>query len=360
MNMNRLINRRDALGMLGTVAATGTRVLGNSTGSASSPKTQLGVVIYALGVLRRRLKSQNATRDLFDAQEFLDCCHNLGAGGIQAQLGILNPDACKRLRTKAEQYGMFIEGIVEPPFQDADVKRFEAEIHTAAQVAAKAVRTVILPGRRYERFKSLNEYRQFAERGRQALKRAAPIVERHSVRLAVENHKDQRLEERLSLLRELKCPFIGACVDTGNSFALLEDPVSVVEALAPYAFSVHLKDQAVQEYDEGFLLADVALGDGFLDLQKMVDVLRSAQPNVHFSLETITRDPLKVPCLADRYWPTFADIRGKDLAQTLRVVRKNAAISLPQISNSSLEEQVELEQTIVRKSLQYARTHLGI
>jgi sugar phosphate isomerase/epimerase len=137
---------------------------------------------------------------------------------------------------------------------------------------------VILPGRRYDRFKSLNEYRQFAERGRQALKRAAPIVERHSVRLAVENHKDQRLEERLSLLRELKCPFIGACVDTGNSFALLEDPVSVVEALAPYAFSVHLKDQAVQEYDEGFLLADVALGDGFLDLQKMVDVLRSALP----------------------------------------------------------------------------------
>jgi sugar phosphate isomerase/epimerase len=162
------------------------------------------------------------------------------------------------------------------------------------------------------------------------------------------------------LLKELDSPYIGACVDTGNSFALLEEPLAVVEALTPYAFSVHLKDQAVQEYDDGFLLADVALGDGFLDLKGMVSILRKAKPNVNFSLETITRDPLRVPCLAESYWPTFPDVPATDLVRTLRTVRARAAAELPAISTLSADQQVEIERKTVAKSLEYARTQLGL
>jgi len=71
-----------------------------------------------------------------------------------------------------------------------DLGRFEAEIRMAAEVGALAVRTVIMPGRRYEQFKSLAEFKEFETRGRQMLERAAPIVTKHRVRLAVENHKD--------------------------------------------------------------------------------------------------------------------------------------------------------------------------
>lgn len=356
----RTVNRRDAIHLLGGFVASTPCVLGAWTQASETTQTGMGLVIYTQGVRRRALKANNPKQDLFAPLTFLDHCRKLGAGGMQIPLGALEPAACQQLREKAGNYGMFIEGIVGPPFSDGDVARFRAEIETASRVGALAVRTVIIPGRRYERFRSREEFDEFVQRGRQALERARPIVEQHQVRLAVENHKDQRLDKRLALLKGLNSPFIGACVDTGNSLALLEDPLTVVEALAPYAFTVHLKDQAVQEYGDGFLLADVALGDGCLELRRMVDILRRAQPKAQFNLETITRDPLRVPCLAASYWPTFRDVPARDLAQTLRLVRTHASNQMPSISTLSLDEQVAIERKTVVTSLDYARTQLHI
>jgi sugar phosphate isomerase/epimerase len=354
------MNRRDAIRLMGSVLAAHALCRPGPTEAAETPQTRLGLVIYALGLRDRWLKSQNPQDDLFEPGTFLDYCHRLGAGGVQVPLGVRDPQSARQLRERAEACGMFLEGIVGPPQSDAGRDRFEAEIRTAAQVGARAVRTAIMPGRRYEQFKSLAEFRESAERGRQALERAAPIVERHRVRLAVENHKDQRVEERLELLRHVSSEYVGACVDTGNSFALLEDPLAVVEAYAPWAFSVHLKDQAVREYKDGFLFADVPLGAGFLDLKKMVAVLRRAKPDISFGLETITRDPLEVPCLAEQYWATFPDVPGSDLARTLRTVRANAADRLPLISPLPPAEQAAIELANVQQCLEYAPRELGL
>ena len=360
MNSNHRLTRRDVIRLLGGIISATPCAASVLAQSSEMPRTGLGLVIYTQGIRRRMLKAEDPKRDIFEATTFLQHCHELGAGGIQIPLGVLEPATCGRLRETAADYGMFIEGIVGPPFADGDVARFRAEIETASRVGAKAVRTVIIPGRRYERFRSREEFDQYAQRGRKALERARPIVEHHQVRLAVENHKDQRLENRLALLKKLDSPFIGACVDTGNSLALLEDPLTVVQSLAPYAFSVHLKDQAVQECRDGFLLADVALGDGFLDLRRMVDILSLARPEVHFSLETITRDPLRVPCLASSYWPTFPDMPARDLARTLGLVRAHTVDQLPAISRLPLAEQVAVERKTVVKSLVYARNQLRI
>lgn len=348
------MNRRDVLyWMSGTVSL---RLLGAGRFARAEEKrkTGLGIVIYALNLRRQVMKAQDRHQNLFDPFTFLDYCRDLGAGGIQVPLGVREEDDCRRLREKAEQYGMFIEGIAAPPRGAVDVERFEAEIRTASQAGALAVRTVILPGRRYEQFKSLDEFREAAEQGKQALLLAAPIAERHRVRLAVENHKDQRLDERLDLLRAISSEFVGACVDVGNSFALLEDPLAVVETYAPWAFSVHLKDHAVREYPEGFLLADVALGEGFLDLKTMVATLRRARPDVRFSLETITRDPLKVPCLSEAYWATMPNVAGSDLARTLRIVRANQVKQLPSLGELPLDQQAACEAAGIAKSLTYA------
>jgi sugar phosphate isomerase/epimerase len=320
----------------------------------------LGIVIYCLNFARQSARARGERADLFEPRAFLDHCHGLGAGGVQVPLGTRSEQEAAAIGEQAARLGMFLEGIVSPPKRESDLERFEAEIRTAARAGARAVRTVIIPGRRYERFDSRDEFREFARRGRQSLLRAAPIVERHRVRLAVENHKDQRVEDRVSLLREISSEYVGACVDTGNSFALLEDPLAVVQAFAPWAMSVHLKDQAVREYDEGFLLADVALGDGFLDLPRIVSILREIKPDVRFSLETITRDPLRVPCLTDRFWGSFENVPARDLARTLRTARVHAADQLPQVSGLSLEEQAELERAIVNKCLAYARDVLEL
>ena len=350
------VTRREAITM-GAMAVT-TAVAGAPTESRAT--TGLGLVIYDCAIRRKWLSQRNAKVDLFEPLTFLKHCRELGAGGMQASLGVLDATQIKNLRDFAEQHTLFIDGIVNPPKHDADVERFEAEIRSASDVGALAVRTVVMPGRRYEQFKSLAEFREAAAQAQRMLELAAPVVEKHRVRLAVENHKDQRIDERLALYKHLSCEFIGATVDTGNSLALLDDPYGVIEALAPYAFTVHLKDQALREYEHGFLLGDIPLGQGCFDLTRMVETLRRAKPKVRFLLEHITRDALQVPCLTEKYWATMQAVSGSDLARTLRIVREHPAKNLQQVSSLSLERHVELEDANITASLRFAREPIGL
>jgi sugar phosphate isomerase/epimerase len=354
-----MVTRRDFLATF-AAAAAGVALRPSVARAADAPRSRLGLVSLCCSHRRGWLKARNPADDLFAPRRFLDHCLSVGAGGMQLSLGAMPPQSAEALRQKAEQAGVFIEAMIAVPKEDGEIARFDAELETAARVGAAAARTTIIPGRRYEEFATLADYRAAAERGRRALERAAPIAEKHRVPLAVENHKDQCLEERVALLRHIDSEYVGACVDTGNSIALLEDPLETVQGLAPWAHSVHLKDQAVAPCDEGFLLGDIPLGEGYIDLKSIVEVLRAAKPGIHFSLELLTRDPLKVPVLTDRYWGTFPDRPAADLARMLRTVRDHTATNLQTVSGRPAEEQVSLEDSNVAKSLQYARTSLGL
>jgi sugar phosphate isomerase/epimerase len=260
-----------------------------------------------------------------------------------------------------EEHALHIEAVIELPEDRAGLDRLEKQILSAREAGAQVARTVVMPGRRYEQFGSAEEFARAAQRALESLQRAEPIARRHRFRLAVENHKDQRVPERLELLKRLGSEHIGMCVDVGNSFALCEDPMEVVRAYAPWVFTVHLKDQAVGEYEDGFLLADAALGKGFLDLAAMVRVLREARPEVRFNLEVITRDPLRIPVLTPKYWATMAGVPAADLARTMRTVKANTSRDgLAAVSSLSVEAQIECETRNVEASLAYARDHLRL
>jgi sugar phosphate isomerase/epimerase len=166
----------------------------------------------------------------------------------------------------------------------------------------------------------------------------------------------------LERLKHIDSEYVGVCIDTGNSFALLEDPMDVVEAYTPWAHAVHLKDMAVCEYQDGFLLADVVLGEGTLDLRRIVEVIRKAKPGIEFNVEMSTRNPLKVPCLGEKYWATLGDVPGVNLARAMRYVRAHASgkETLPNIDNLSVDEQVKIEDQNVRKCLRYAAERLNL
>ncbi len=111
--------------------------------------------------------------------------------------------------------------------------------------------------------------------------------------IAIENHKDWTLDDMSALLKAKSSEFLGVCLDTGNNVALLDDPMAVVEGLAPYAISTHFKDIAVEPYADGFLLSEVPLGEGMLDLPRIAATLAKARPATRLSVEMITRNPLK-------------------------------------------------------------------
>jgi sugar phosphate isomerase/epimerase len=349
------MTRRSALGAI-AVATMGSVVMATE----AQQRSRLGLVAFNCAIRRKWLQQREPQSDLFEPLTFLKHCRDVGAGGMQASLGVLDATHVRTLRDFAAEHKLFIDGIVNPPKDDGDLARFEAEIRSAAEVGVQAVRTVVMPGRRYEQFKSLAEVREAEAKALRMLELAVPIVTKHRVRLAVENHKDQRIDERLALYKHLSCEFIGATVDTGNSFALLDDPYAAIEALAPYAFTVHFKDQALREYDHGFLLADIPLGQGSFDLRRIAAILTRAKPDIRMVLELITRDPLKVPCLGEKFWATMPQVSGNDLARTIRFVREHPAKSLQEVGSLLLDRQVELEDANIAASLKYAREELAV
>jgi hypothetical protein len=118
---------------------------------------------------------------------------------------------------------------------------------------------------------------------------------------------------------------------------------------------------AVQEYREGFLLAEVPLGTGFLDLPRLVETLRRANAGIRFNLEMITRDPLRVPCLTPGYWATLEEVPGRRLAEALARVRANApGQDLPRVSTLEPARRLEAEEENVRRCFRYARERLGL
>lgn len=330
-----------------------------ATARGGDRRNRLGVVQYSFA---QRLSAERAAGKsvLADPLMFLEYCHELGAGGVQIGLGIRDAEYLASLRKKSEMHGMDLEGTIRLPKDDADCERFTAEVRCAREAGMKVLRTVLLGGRRYEQFKRADDFRRARVKAEQSVKLAEPIIAKNDLLMAIENHKDYRAGELMDLFQRLGSRHVGACVDTGNSIALLEDPLEVVRTLAPRAFTVHLKDMAVAECDDGFLLSEVPLGEGFLDLPKMISLLREARPGIRFNLEMITRDPLRVPCLTEQYWAT-ASASGRDLARTLAMARKHKpARPLPHIRDKSKKEQITVEEENVRKSLQYAHEQLSL
>ncbi len=294
------------------------------------------------------------------ALEFLELTRSVGAGGVQATLASNDPEYLKRVRQRVEEWDMYLELMVGLR-GEGDAERFEATVKSAREAGAQAMRFVCLSGRRYENFNTLEEWRAFVAESRKRMTIVARIAEKHRVPLGIENHKDWTLEEMVPLMREFGGEYVGACIDFGNNISLLDDPAEVVEQLAPFAVNAHIKDMAVERYPDGFLLSEVPLGEGYLDLKRLVATVLKARPKINFSLDMLTRDPLKIPCLTEKYWATFPERNGKYLARTLATVQaQQRPTPLQRLGGLDKEAQLRLEMENVTKSVAYARDHLGL
>ena len=360
------LTRRELLTACAGAAALSLPALGARTARALQPAKEtplpqpLGVVIHSYTQRVAAARAGSGPEPFDDALVFLDYCHTLGARGVQVGLGVRDDASCERLRARAAEHAMGLEGIVRLPRDRDDLNRFAAEVQAAVRAGATVLRTAMISGRRYETFATAAAFRSFADQSQRSLALAEPVVARAGVRLAVENHKDWRADELIAIMKRISSAHVGVCVDTGNSIALLEDPMEVVEALAPWAVTTHLKDMAVEEYGQGFLLSEVPLGDGFLDLRRMVRTLRAARPDIRLNLEMITRDPLEVPCLTEKYWATFADLPGRHLARSLAMVRAHAVKRpLPRVSGLALDAKLKAEDDNVRRSFDFAGAELN-
>ena len=295
--------------------------------------------------------------------DYLNYSYERGAGGIQGFLppGPVDPALIKGVREASERLGMYVELVTMMPKDDAGIADFERVIKAAKEMGCKCMRSVCLTGRRYETFNDLPTWQAFVKESKEKLARTVPILERNRMPLGLENHKDWTVEQMVPLLKSYSSEYLGTCIDWGNNMSLCDDPMELVEQLAPFCVNAHIKDMAVEEYADGFYLAEVPLGQGMLPLKKMLDTIVAKRPNVKFSLDMLTRNPLLIPCLTEKYWITFTDRNGVHLARMLRTVRANKP-KKPLVWVDKLQQQAKLqfEQDNISQSVLFARDGLGL
>jgi sugar phosphate isomerase/epimerase len=294
------------------------------------------------------------------ALEFLQFARERGFGGVQAALPPdFSPEYLKQVRDYCGNHGMYWELLA--PLPDEDPAPFERLVAASKEAGAECIRSVCLAGRRYETFRTMEEWKEFVQRSHRRLALAVPVAEKYRLPLGIENHKDWTAQEMPELFRKYSSEYFGACIDFGNNVSLLDKPMELIKALAPWVINTHVKDMGVEEYADGFLLSEVPLGKGIVDLKQAVALLRSKRPRLRFTMDTLVRDPLRIPCLTASYWVTFDLPDARRLARILRLVRAHPPREpLPRVTGLTREQALALEDRILDECREYAAGALGL
>jgi len=352
------MTRREAIKI--TAAAPAALAAMGQAKAATPNRLRMGGTSTAFSIRAQYLKKQGK---VFDQ---LEHCHSLGMGGCETRLPSFEPADIKAFREKLEKYDMYLNADgLRLPKDKTELGEFERQVRAFVEAGAKRTRNP-LTGRRYEVFNSWEEFKKHTDQSMRSVELAEPIARKYKLKIGIESHKDWRTGDFVEWMSKLSSEWVGVCWDVGNNIALCEDPMEMLPALAPYCVNVHIKDMAVDWYEDGFLLSEVILGQGFLDLKKIVSTLRARDPEITFGLEHITRDPLQVPVYTEKYYATFNNLNyspmlARDLAHTLNLVRRNRTkIPLPRVSHLSLEDQLKAEDENILACIKYARENLGL
>jgi len=352
-----MITRRQILALAGSVPAW---LASNSSAVPAPGFPRMGGTPTAFSI-RQRSGGGRAGGARFDIVEH---CHSIGLAGVQTNPPSTDPEAVKKFRARLEAYNMHL--ICDPrlPAQESEVANFEAQVKAFKEAGAVAFH-VAMTGRRYEDFTAFEPWKTMFERIQKQAQLAEPVLRKYKIKLGFENHKGYRAAEQAAWLKRLGSEWVGVCLDFGNNVSLCEDPLDTLKTLLPYIVFAHVKDMAVEEYADGFLLAEVPMGEGFLDLKQMVQLLREKDPNMIFDLEMITRDPLPIPVYTAKYWATFDDsyspLPGRDLAKVLALVRKNKPRKpLPRMTGLSPEAQLKAEDDYNAQCIAFAKQNLDM
>jgi sugar phosphate isomerase/epimerase len=291
-------------------------------------------------------------RKFADSIAYLEYCHSLGAAGVQCPLTTVEPEFARKLRARADELKMYLELQTSMP-RGPDMAQFAAFLRAAREAGVPAVRVVNPGPRRYEAFKTLDDWKRAAAEAEATLARVAPLAESMKVPLAVENHRDWRLDEFVRRMEKHSSEYLGCCLDFGNNLALLDEPMAVIEQLSKWAITTHVKDIGVEKTAEGFGMAEVPPGQGIVDVKAGVDAVRKVRPKVNLLVEMITRDPTPIPCLTQAYWTTMPGVPASEMARVLALVEPKTA-KLPRVSTLSKDEQLRVETDNIRRYLEWA------
>jgi sugar phosphate isomerase/epimerase len=149
----------------------------------------------------------------------------------------------------------------------------------------------------------------------------APLLDAHGLRLAIENHYDVPSRVLVEAVTPYSAKRVGFCVDTANSLRNFESPETVLELLGERAFCYHLKDFRVDGEKLGFRVGGASLGEGNLDLDRILDLIlaRHEQPQIFIENWRMTKGDWEMDVREDEAWlqRSLEVLRGRLVARGL-------------------------------------------
>jgi sugar phosphate isomerase/epimerase len=121
-----------------------------------------------------------------------------------------------------------------------------------------------------------------------AFRKLCPVAADYNVTIAIENHADYRSGDILSVLERVDHSSLRVQLDTGNPYAVAEEPLDAVRQLAPFAASTHIKDMTIRPLTDGqwVKVLGCPIGEGDVDMVQVAKLLTELAPkDLPFNLE---------------------------------------------------------------------------
>lgn len=183
------------------------------------------------------------------------------------------------------------------------------------------------------------------------------------VKIAVENHAgDMQAWELVTLIEEAGREFVGATMDSGNATWAMENPLTNLEVLGPYALSSGIRDSALWEVADGAMLQWTAMGEGQVDFKTYFKRFAELCPNTPVQLEIISGRPIPIPYWRDEFWGPYPKVRTREFMRFLALVKRcspKQPFQVPAGADAKSAEQ-EFQKAELERSVKYCREVHGL
>jgi len=169
---------------------------------------------------------------------------------------------------------------IQPGTRGVSLEHLRKFLGIALKFGSNIVRTIA----------DTNEHKPGREEIADLLRLAAPEYEKAGVRLALENHDRLSTRDFAWIMKSVRHPSVGICLDTVNSFGSLEGPEIVIERLVEYIVNLHVKDFRIDREPSkmGFRIEGMPAGKGRLDIPGLFAAIAGLDRDVDAILELWT------------------------------------------------------------------------
>ena len=185
-------------------------------------------------------------KNKMDLFQFMDKVEELRLDGFQIDpmhLGSKDDFYLSEVLNYAEEKNLFIEyGAMGVEFE-----YLKNELEICSKLQSPVLRTFVGFNRYDKKVRIKNEI----ENAVHHLNKIKQRAEKLDIKIAVENHGDLSSDELISIIQKVNSPNIGICLDLGNAMFTFEDPLIAAEKMAPYTFTTHFKDYAIEMTNYG-------------------------------------------------------------------------------------------------------------